>query len=91
MVFGFEKLSITNCFLLGGSLLLISTRASFLTSVVMCLRWSLKSNMGLIFTLSILYDLFGGRYVMFDPSSNLIVVIWFVKRLMFSFLISVSP
>ena len=27
----------------GDSRLLVSTRASFLTSVVMCLRWSLKS------------------------------------------------
>ena len=65
----------TSCFLLGDSRLLVSTRASFLTSVVMCLRWSLKSSMGLICTPSILYDFLGGRYSIFVPSSNLIVLI----------------
>ena len=39
----------TSCSLLGDSFLLDSTRA-FLTSVVMCFRWSLKSSMGLICT-----------------------------------------
>ena len=77
----------TSCFLLGESLLLVSTRARFLTSVVMSLRWSLKSSMGLICTPSILYDLFGGRYFIFVPSSNLIVLIWFVSRFMFALLI----
>jgi hypothetical protein len=48
--------SIPSFFLLGDSLLWVSTRASFLTSVVMCLRWSLKPIMGLICTPSILYD-----------------------------------
>ena len=67
--------SMTNCFLLGDSRHLVSTRASFLTSVVICFRWSVKSNMGLICTLSILYDLLGGRYLIFVPSSNLIVLI----------------
>ena len=77
----------TSCFRLGDSLLLVSTRASCLTSVVMCLRWCLKSIIGLIWTPNILYDLFGGRYLIFVPSSNLIVLIWFVNRLMFALLI----
>ena len=79
--------SMTSCFLLGDSRLLVSIRASFLTSVVMCLKWSLKSSMGLICTPSILYDLFGGRFLIFVPSSNLIVFIWVVNRLMFALLI----
>ena len=58
-----------------------------MTSVVMCFRWSLKSNMGLICTPSILYDLFGGRYLIFVPSSNFIVLIWLIRRLMFVLLI----
>ena len=53
--------SMNSCFLLGDNRLLVSTRASFPTSVVMCLRWSLKSSMGLISTPNILYDLLGGR------------------------------
>ncbi len=77
----------TSCFMLGDSLLLVSTRASFLTLVVMCFTWSLKSSMGLIRTPSILYDLFGGRYLMPVPSSNLIVLTWFINRLMFALLI----
>jgi hypothetical protein len=78
----------TSCFLLGDSLLLVSTRARFLTSMVMCFKWSLKSSMGLICTPSILYDLFGGRYLVFEvPSSNLIVFIWFINRFMFALLI----
>ena len=51
--------SMTSCFLLGDSLLLVSTRARFMTSVVICFKWCLKSSMGLICTPSILYDLFG--------------------------------
>ena len=43
--------------------------------------------MGLICTPSILYDLFVGRYLMFVTSSNLIVLILFIKRFMFAFLI----
>ncbi len=57
--------SMTSCFRLGDSLLLVSTRARFLTSVVMCCRWSLKSSMGMICTSSILYYLFGGRNLRF--------------------------
>ena len=79
--------AMTSCIMLGDSRLLVSTRARFLTSVVMCLRWSLKSSMGCICTPSILYDLLGGRYLMFVPSSNSIVLIWFVNRLMFALLI----
>ncbi len=77
----------TSCFLMGDSRLFVSTRASFLTSVVMCFRWSLKSSMGLICTPSILYDLFGGRYLIFVPTSNLIVMIWLINRVMFVLLI----
>ena len=51
--------SMTSFFLLGDSHLLVSTLAKLLTSVVMCLRWSLKSIMGFISTPSILYDLLG--------------------------------
>jgi len=40
----------TSCFLMGYSRLLVSTRASCITSVVLCSRWSLKSSMGLICT-----------------------------------------
>ena len=77
----------TSCFQLGDSLLLVSTRAIFPAFVVMCCRWSLKSSMGLIFTPRILYDLFGVRYLIFVPFSNLIVLIWFSNRFMFALLI----
>ena len=72
---------------MGDNRLLASTRTSCLTSVVMCLKWSLKSSMGLICTPNILYDLLGGRYLMFVPSSNLIVLICFVNRLVLVVLI----
>jgi hypothetical protein len=77
----------TSCFLPGDSRLLISTRAIFLTSVVMCVRWSLKFSMGLICTPNIFYDLLGGRYLIFVPYSNLIVLIWFVNGLMLALII----
>ncbi len=67
--------SMTNCFLLGDSRLLVSTRASCLTSVVMWLSSSLKSSIVFSCTPSILYDLLGDRYLMFDMSSILIVLI----------------
>jgi len=57
-----------------------------LTSVVMCLIWPLKSSVGLMCTPSILYDLFGGRYLMSVPSLNLIVLIWFISRLVLALL-----
>ena len=77
----------TSFFLWGESLLLVRVRASILTSVVICFRWSLKYNMRLICTPNILYDLFGGRYLIFVPSSNLIVLIWFINRFMFALFI----
>ena len=80
----------TNCFLLGDSRRFDITQASFLISVVICFRWSRKSSMGLICTPNILYDLLGGRYLMFVPSSNLIVRIWFVSRLVLALLIGFS-
>jgi hypothetical protein len=49
--------------------------ASFLTSLVMWRKCSRKSNMGLMWTPSILYDLFGGRYLMWVPSANVIELI----------------
>jgi hypothetical protein len=58
--------------------------ASFLTSFVMWRKCSLKSSMGLMWTPSILYDLFGGRYFMWVPSTNVIElicscsVVWFL-------------
>jgi len=58
----------TSCFLLGDSRLLANTLSSCPTSVAIHLRWSLKSNMGFIWTPSILYELFGGRYSMLVPS-----------------------
>jgi len=89
--FYFSSWSITSCFLMGGDRhRLVRTLAIFLTSVVMCLRWSLKSNMGLICTPNILYDLLGGRYLMFAPSSNLIVLLWLVSMLLLA-LLNVFP
>ena len=49
--------------------------ASFLTSLVMWRNCSLKFNMGLMWTPSILYDVFGGRYFMRVPSANVIELI----------------
>ena len=87
MVFGYlSSWSMTSCFRLRDSLLLVSTRASFLTYVVMCCRWSLKSSMGLICPPSILYDLFGGIYLICVPYSNLIVLLWFNNRFMLALL-----
>ncbi len=50
--------------------------AMSLTSLVMCARCSLKSNTVLMWTPSILYDLFGGRYLIRDPSRNVMEWIW---------------
>jgi hypothetical protein len=38
------------------------------TSSVMCRKWSRKSSIGLMWTPSILYDLVGGRYLIWEPS-----------------------
>jgi len=57
--------------------------ASFLTSLVMWRKCSLKYNMGLMWTPRILYDLFGGRYLMWVTYANVIElicscsVVWF--------------
>ena len=77
----FSSWSITSCFLLGDRRRLVYTLAICLIFVVMFLRCSMKSNMGLICTLGILYDLFGDGYLMVVPFSNLIVLIWFIIRL----------
>ncbi len=58
--------------------------ASFFTSLVMWKKCTLKSNMGVIWTPNILYDLFGGRYLMCVPYANVIEficscsVVWFL-------------
>jgi hypothetical protein len=49
--------------------------ANLRTSLVMCTKCSLKSSSGLMCTPHILYDLFCGRYVMWDPSRKDIVFI----------------
>ncbi len=67
--------SITSSFRLGDSNLRVRILARFLMFAVICLRWSLKSSMGLMCTPRILYDLFGGRYWMGVSSSDLIVLI----------------
>ena len=59
----------------GLSFLLARTLASFFTSLVMWRKCSLKSSIGLTWTPSILYYLFGGRYFMWVPSANVIELI----------------
>ena len=54
----------------GLSLRFARALANFLTSLVMWRKCSRKSNMGMMWTPSILYDLFGGRYLMWVPSAN---------------------
>jgi hypothetical protein len=49
--------------------------ASLRTFLMICAKCSLKSKAGLMWTPSIFYYLFGGRYVMWDPSRNEIVLI----------------
>ena len=60
----------------GLSFLLARDFASFLTSLVMWRKCSLKSSIGLMWTLSILYDLSGGRNFMWVPSANVIELIY---------------
>jgi hypothetical protein len=68
----------------GLSFLFARVLANFLTSLMMWRKYSLKSNMGLMWTPSILYGLFGGRYLMCVPSANVIElicscsVVWFL-------------
>ncbi len=54
----------------GLSFLFARVLANFLTSLVMWRKCSLKSSMGLMWTPSILNDLFVGRYLMWVPSAN---------------------
>jgi len=49
--------------------------ASFLTSLVICRKCSRKSSVGSMWTPIILYDLFGGRYLMCVPSANVVELI----------------
>ena len=55
---------------------LTSALAMSLTSLVMRARCSLKFRIVLMWTPSILYDLFGGRYLILVPSKNFMEVIW---------------
>ena len=59
--FDFSSCSITSFLRLGYSSLFARALASFRMSIVMRLRLSQKSNMGLMCTPSILYDLLGGK------------------------------
>ena len=59
----------------GPSFLFVRALASLRTFLVMFVKYYLKSNNGLMCTPNILYDLFGGRYVMRDPSRKDIVLI----------------
>ena len=69
----FSSCSIANDFRGGLSSRVARALASFLTSLVMWRKCSLKSNMGLMWTpTSILYDLFGGRYLIWVPYVNVI-------------------
>ena len=62
---------------LRGGLSLRFARAldNYLTSLVLWRKCSWKSSMGLMWTPSILYDLFGGRYLIWVPSANMIEMI----------------
>ena len=46
--------------------------ASFFTSLVLWRKCSRKFSMGLMWTPSILYDLFGGRYLIWVPFVNVV-------------------
>ena len=74
--FDFRSCSIAKDFKGGLSFRLARAMASFLTSLVIWWKCSLKSNMGLMWTPSILYDLFGGRYLMWVPSMNVMEFIY---------------
>ncbi len=52
--------------------------------------WSLKSSMVLICTSNIMCDVFVGMYLMLVPSSNFIILIWFVRRVVLALLIGFS-
>ena len=49
--------------------------ANLRKSLVMCMKCALKSSIGLMCTPNIVYDLFGGRYVMWEPSRKDILLI----------------
>jgi hypothetical protein len=57
--------------------------ASFFTSLVIWWKCSLKSSMGLMWTPSILYDLLGGRYLMWVPSVNMMELICSLRMFWF--------
>jgi hypothetical protein len=67
----------TASYLRGGGLSLRFARAfaSFLASLVIWRKCSRKSSMGLMWTPSIFYDLFGGRYFIWVPSTNVMELI----------------
>ena len=72
----FSNSSIAIDFRGGLSLRFARASAYFLTSLVTIWRkCSRKSSMGLICIPSILYDLFGGRYLMWNQSANVMELI----------------
>ena len=73
--FDFRSCSIAKDFRGGLSFRFARAMASFLTSLVIWWKCSLKSSMGLMWTLSILYDLFGGSFLIWVPSVNVIELI----------------
>jgi len=76
----FNSCSIANDFRGGLSSRFARALASFLTSLMMWRKCFLKSSMGLMWNPSILYDLFGERYFMWGPSTNVMIcscsVVW---------------
>jgi hypothetical protein len=53
--------------------------ASIITSLVIWRKCSRKSNMEFMWTPSILYDLFGGRYLIWEPSEHMIESICYCR------------
>jgi hypothetical protein len=71
----FRSCSTTKVLYGGPSLRFVRALDNLWTSLVMCMKCSLKSSSGLMCTPNFLYDFFGGRYVMWNPSRKDIVLI----------------
>ncbi len=71
----YSSYSIASDFRGGLSLRFARALASFLTSLLIWRKCSRKSSTGLMLTPSILYDLFGGRYLIWVPSTNVMELI----------------
>ena len=72
----FKFCSTTRVLYGGLSFLFVRALANLRTFLVMCMKCSLKSSIGSMYTPNILYCLFGGKYVMRDPSRKDIVLIY---------------